>query len=105
MKNTIPTKVVRKIISDILIERGNSIMNATNEMEKEDVRQTGVISQYTSEWGQTSSGTYVLADDILSGYIPVEEALDQILYPSEKVLAEKRCLEWMEQNNSTEIDF
>lgn len=96
MSDTIPGKIVRKIIFDILIERSNSIDDACDEMIEKEMAEMDVITEYTGEVGWTACGTRVLADDVLEGIIPLEEAVD-ILTPYERRKAKTRCKNWLDK--------
>ena len=102
MKITIPSNVVRKIISDILIERGNAILDVADKMGEEEIKECGVASEYQGELETTSAGTYCLADDVMCGQISIKEVLDEILTEEEKKLVKTRCMEWLNKEN--EID-
>ena len=108
MKNTIPTKVVKQIIADILIERGNKILDDADKMAEQEIKEHGVTSEYVGELETTSCGTYILADDVLYGQISVEEALNVILTPFERKIAKNRCIEWLnkeEPENGKDIEL
>lgn len=96
MSDTIPGKIVRKIIFDILIERSNSIDDVCDEMIEKEMAEMDVITEYTGEVGWTACGTRVLADDVLEGIIPLEEAVD-ILTPYERRKAKTRCKNWLDE--------
>ena len=102
MKRDLPIDVVRKIIYDILIERGNNILNDADEMAEEEIKEFGGTDQYVAQLRVTSAGIYVLADDVLSGEISIREALEDVLNPFEKKLAKSRCEEWLNKHNETE---
>jgi len=104
MNNTIPIKVVRKIISDILIERSNAIMQASDEIAEKSFKDTGVCCEYALEVGTEACGTRVLADSIELGEISIEEAITEILTGEERQEAKRRCLEYIskEQKGETE---
>ena len=98
MKKSIPITVVRKIIADILIDRGNGMLEDADNMANEQV----ATDDYIGEVETTSCGTYALADDVLSGYLSIEEALNNILTPEERKLAKQRCMEWLNKEKETE---
>lgn len=105
MNNTIPTKVVRKIISDILIERSNAIMQAAEEIAEKAFEETGgYYCEYVGEVATESCGTRVLADEVEEGAISIEEAITEILTREERQEAKRRCLEYIskEQKGKTE---
>lgn len=102
MKRYVPTSVVRKIIADILIERGNKILNDADKIAEEEIELFGVTSEYVGELETTSGGTYVLADDVLCGQISISEALEEVLNPYEAKLAKSRCEEWLDKQNEYE---
>lgn len=43
MKKMIPLKVVKRIIADILIERGNNILDDADEFAEQEIQEFGVI--------------------------------------------------------------
>lgn len=96
MSDTIPGKIVRKIIFDILIERSNSIDEDCDEKIERDIAEIGYTTESTGELGWTACGTRVLADDVLEGIIPLEEAVD-ILTPYERRKAKTRCKNWLDE--------
>ena len=98
MAGTIPGKIVRKIIFDILIERSNTIDEICDEIVKNGI-ETGlpVISDYAGELGWTACGTRVLADDILDGIMSLEEAVE-VLTSEERREAKARCQKWLDKN-------
>ena len=83
MKKYIPTNVVRKIIADILIERGNRILDDADELAVEEIEVLGYASEFQGELETTSAGTYVLADDVLNGQISLQEAIEVVLSQDE----------------------
>lgn len=103
MESTIPGKIVRKIIFDILIERSNIIDEACDEMAKRDMEQIGVVSDYAGELGWTACGTRVLADDILEGTMSLEEAVE-VLSLEERREAKARCQNWLEEKYKNDIE-
>lgn len=95
---TIPGKIVRKVIFDILIERSHVIDEACDEIVKKEIEEGfPVISDYAGELGWTACGTRVLADDILEGIISLEEAVE-VLTSEEKREAKARCQKWLDKN-------
>ena len=95
---TIPGKIVRKVIFDILIERSHVIDEACDEIVKKGIEEGfPVISDYAGELGCTASGTRVLADDILEGIISLEEAVE-VLTREERIEAKARCQKWLNKN-------
>lgn len=102
MSDKIPSKVVREIISDILIERSNVIMQACEEIMKKEILDCSATGDYSGEIGTTSCGTRVLADEILYGQIPIEEAIWEILSPEERKKAKSRCQNWLNDRNEIE---
>ena len=96
MSETIPIKVVRKIIFDILIERSNAEMDTANELIAESIQETGISNQFANSVGWQSCGTRVLADDIKEGIISIEEAIDS-LTTFEKKEAKRRCEVWLNE--------
>lgn len=98
MKVAIPSKTVRKIIFDILIERSHAIDKACDEMVKDGIEKgLPVISDYAGELGWTACGTRVLADDILEGIMSLEEAVE-VLTREERKEAKARCQKWLDKN-------
>ena len=96
MSETIPIKVVRKIIFDILIERSNAEMDTANELIAESIQETGISNQFANSVGWQSCGTRVLADDIKEGIISIEEAIES-LTTFEKKEAKRRCKVWLNE--------
>ena len=90
MKKYIPTNVVRKIIADILIERGNRILDDADELAVEEIEVLGYASEFQGELETTSAGTYVLADDVLNGQISLQEAIEVVLSQDEVNLAKTK---------------
>ena len=103
MAITIPSKVVRKVIFDILIERSNAIDDACDEMIKKDMAEIGVVSDYAGELGWTACGTRVLADDILDGIMSLEEAVE-VLTSEERIEAKTRCQNWLDEKEKNEME-
>lgn len=102
MGNTIPAKIVRKVIFDILIERSYVIDEARDEMVKNGIKQgLPVISDYAGELGWTACGTRVLADDILEGIMSLEEAVEVLSY-EERREAKARCQKWLDEKRKIE---
>ena len=97
MASTIPSKIVRKIIFDILIERSNAIDDDCAEIIKKDMEAFGSVSDYAGEVGWTACGTRVLADDILDGIMSLEEAVE-VLTSEERREAKSRCQKWLDKN-------
>lgn len=104
MHNTIPNKVVRKIITDILIERSNIEMETANELQEKEMKDLGVILNYSSEIKCTSAGTRIIADEISEGTISVEEAIMEILTKEEREESKNRCIEWIKENQKNKIE-
>ena len=96
MNNTIPAKIARRVIADILIERSNAIDDACDELIKKEMEGLGVVSDYAGELGWTACGTRVLADDVLEGIISLEEAITDILSSEERKEAKARCQKWLD---------
>ena len=103
MESIIPGKIVRKIIFDILIQRSYAIDEACEEIMQKEVNQLGVYTEYTGELGTTACGTRVLADDILDGIIPLEEAVE-VLTLEEREEAKARCQKWLNERNNDDIE-
>ena len=103
MGKTIPAKIVRKVIFDILIERSNAIDDACDELIKRDMAEIGVIGDYTAEMGWTACGTRVLADDILEGIMSLEEAVE-VLSLEERREAKTRCQNWLNEKSKNDIE-
>ena len=102
MKQYIPTDVVKKIIADILIERGNKILDDADRLAEIEINEGGVASEYQGEIETTSAGTYVLADDVLCGQISIQEAIETVLNKYEVKEAKSRCVEWINKQNEFE---
>ena len=102
MEKYIPTNVVRKIIADILIERGNRILAEADRIADEEIKRCGFASQFQGELETTSAGTYVLADDVLNGQISLQEAIQVVLSQDEVNLAKTKCEEWLNKQNEIE---
>lgn len=103
MENTIPGKIVRKIIFDILIEKSKSIDRDCDELVKKDMEVFGSVSDYAGEMGWTACGTRVLADDILEGIMSLEEAVE-VLTSEERSEARARCQKWLEEKIKNDIE-
>ena len=103
MASTIPSKIVRKVIFDILIERSNAIDDDCDELIKKDMEAMGTVSDYAGEIGWTACGTRVLADDILEGIMSLEEAVE-VLTREEKIEAKARCQKWLDEKNKNDIE-
>ena len=103
MGNTIPSKIVRKVIFDILIERSNAIDADCDELIKKDMAAFGAVADYAGEVGWTACGTRVLADDILDGIMPLEEAVE-CLTSEERKEAKDRCKNWLDEKNKNDIE-
>ena len=97
MNRLIPSKVVRKVISDILIERSNKEDEACRKMQEEELRDLGLVLEYSSSIGWEAAGTRVLADEILSGQISIEMAIRDFLDLDEIKEAKKRCEDWIKE--------
>ena len=103
MRSTIPSKIVRKIIFDILIERSNVIDAYCDELIKNEMAEFGVYGEYAGEVGWTACGTRVLADDILEGIMSLEEAVE-VLSLEERKEAKARCQKWLEEKTKNDIE-
>lgn len=103
MQGTIPGKIVRKIIFDILIQRSNAIDDECDEIIKKDMAAFGGVSDFAGEIGWTACGTRVLADDILDGTMSLEEAVE-VLTSEERREAKARCQNWLKENSKNEIE-
>ena len=103
MGSTIPSKIVRKVIFDILIERSNAIDDECDELIKKDMAEFGVVGDYSCEVGWTACGTRVLADDILEGIVSLEEAV-QVLSLEERKEAKARCQNWLDEKSKNDIE-
>lgn len=103
MASTIPSKIVRKIIFDILIERSNAIDNDCAEIIKNDMEAFGSVSDYACEVGWTACGTRVLADDVLDGIMSLEEAVE-VLTSDERREAKARCQKYLEEKDRNDIE-
>lgn len=98
MGNTIPSKIVRKVIFDILLERSNSIDDDCDALIKKDMAEFGAVDEYAIEVGWTACGTRVLADDILYGIMSLEEAVE-CLTSEERKEAKARCKNWLDEKS------
>lgn len=94
MSGTVPGKVIRNIIADILFERANYIDDISDEKIKHEEKTIGYYTESTGEIGWTACGTRVLSDDIREGIIPLEEAIET-LTPFERKAAKRKCEEWL----------
>ena len=103
MGSTIPSKIVRKVIFDILIERSNAIDDDCDELIKKDMEAMGSVSDYAGELGWTACGTRVLADDILEGTMSLEEAVE-VLTLEERRKSKARCQKWLDEKSKNEIE-
>ena len=103
MGDSIPIKIVRKVIFDILIERSHIIDEACDEIVKKDMEAMAVVSDYAGELGWTACGTRVLADDILEGIMSLEEAVE-VLSSEERKEAKARCQKWLDQKAQDDIE-
>lgn len=96
-KESIPGKVVRSIIAEILFERANSISDTANKISMEEIKELGFTTDYSGEIGWTACGTRALSDDIREGIMPLEEAIEY-LTTFERKEAKRRCQEWLEKS-------
>lgn len=103
MESTIPSKIVRKVIFDILIERSNAIDDDCDKLIKKDMERFGAVDEYAVEMGWTACGTRVLADDILDGIMSLEEAVE-VLTSEERREAKTRCQNWLDEKNKNDIE-
>ena len=103
MNDTIPGKVVRRVIADILIERSNAIDDACDAMIEKETAEIGVTTEYTGEVGWTACGTRVLADDVLDGIMTIEEAVDT-LTSDERREAKARCQNWLDEKAQNDME-
>ena len=97
MSESIPEKIIRNIIADILFERANCIDDIADEIAEHEEETIGYNTEYTGEVGWTACGTRVLSDDIREGIIPLEEAVEA-LSPLERKAAKRKCQEWLEKS-------
>ena len=97
MSESIPEKIIRNIIADILFNRANCIDNIAEEIGKHEVETLGYNTEYAGEVGWTACGTRVLSDDIREGIIPLEQAVE-VLTPLEKKEAKRRCQKWLKES-------
>ena len=102
MNKMIPSKVVREIIADVLIKRSNKIDQACNEMQENEAKEIGVVSEYSCSVGWEACGTRGLADDILSGEISIKEAIKEILDKDEIDEVKARCEKWIKETSKIE---
>ena len=96
MSETIPEKVVRNIIADILFSRSNDIDLNVDELIEEEMKEEGVLSHYSQEVGWTACGIRVLSDDIREGIIPIKEAIDALTI-TERKEAKRKCKVWLNE--------
>lgn len=99
----IPKKVVRQFIAELLIRRGRIIDDACEEMMAADMQQNGLVLDTSMQAGWEACGIRVLADDILSGYISVEEAIANILDEEEIGLLKNKCIEYSNNSSSPKL--
>ena len=104
MNETIPTKVVRKIVADILIERSNAIQQAADELAEISFEGYGVCSEYSGDVATEACGTRVMADEVEEGVISIEEAITEILSREEKNEARSRCLKYLEEKQKDDTE-
>ena len=102
MESAISSKIMRKIIFDILIERSKAIDDDCDELIKKDMEEFGAVGDYAGEVGWTACGTRVLADDILDGIMSLEEAVE-VLTSEERREAKARCQKWLEEKDYKEF--
>ena len=102
MDNKIPVSVVREIVSEILIERSNAIMQACEEIIQKEISATGVCSDWSLGVGTESCGTRALADEVLYGEISIKEAIREILTQEERKEAKARCQKWLDERKGIE---
>ena len=95
-KESIPRKVVRSIIAEILIERANCIADMANKISMEEIKELGFTTDYSGEIGWTACGTRALSDDIREGIMPLEEAIEY-LTTFEREDAKRRCQERLKE--------
>ena len=103
MSDTIPCRVVRQVIADILIERSNTIDDICDTMIEREMNEIGIITEYTSEVGWTACGTRVLADEVIDGTMSIEEAVE-VLTPDERREAKARCQKWLDKKEENNIE-
>ena len=101
MSDTIPSKIVREIVADILIERSNALDDAADELAQQELEQYGYTGQYAASVGWEAAGTRVLADEVRLGIISIKEAIHEILTPQEREEAKMRCANWIIQSENT----
>ena len=68
-----------------------------------DMSAFGAVADYAGEVGWTACGTRVLADDILDGIMPLEEAVE-CLTSEERKEAKDRCKNWLDEKNKNDIE-
>jgi len=101
MDNIVPNKVVRQIISEILAERGNSVINNYYRLEDE---RMGIDEETANKIGIDARLNGILASDVAEGAYPIKEIIDLVLTPDEIKLTKKRCDQWLEDRRQNEID-
>lgn len=97
MNKEIPSKVVRKIIFDILQERSNKLDEECEKLEHQKLKECNVALDYSQSIGCEACGTRVLADEVLLGQISIEEAIKDILKRDEIKEAKTRCEDWIKE--------
>ncbi len=99
MDKNIPNKVIREIVSEILAERGNSIINNYYRLAEE---RQGIDEKTAKEIGIDSKLNSMLASRVLEDSVPIKEVIDLVLTPDEVKLARKKCDKWLEQEHEQE---
>jgi len=100
MDNNIPNKVIREIVSGILAERGNSIINNYYRIQDERLE---IDEETAKKMGIEARLNNVLASKVLEGEFPVKEIIDLVLTPDEVKTARIKCDKWLENERDSEI--
>ncbi len=99
MDNNIPNKVIREIISGILADRGNSIINNYYRIQDE---RLNIDEETAKKIGINARMNSILANKVLEGEFPVKEVIDLVLTPDEVKLARIKCDKWLENEKENE---
>ena len=102
MDNNIPNKVVREIISGILAERGNRVINNYYRLEEE---RLGIDEETAKKIGIDAKLNAILADKVLEDEFPVKEVIDLVLTPDEVKIARTKCDRWLENERNNETNL
>ena len=100
MDNNIPNKVIREIISGILADRGNSVINNYYRIQDE---RLNIDEETAKKIGIDARLNNLLASKVLEGEFPVKEVIDLVLTPDEVKLARTKCDRWLENEKESEM--